>query len=177
MQTLIPIRDNCWESYHSGANPRRGVATLGRELTETLECWIKLPSWDMFDRQGRRATFVTDWGEPWLTQQSCLYLRQDLLDKYLKIKRLDLVWAVWGEREIRYSRDGVHTSNDTEDVPRYKIYQQVFSYKNGITLAGRKSEGSRGSPYHSYFPGASEPTRKGKKGRAAVSRHQKRKKP
>ena len=100
---LIPTRENNWESYHSGVNPGQNTIVPAREISESLGLWINLPSWDMYDHQGKRATITIEWGEEWVNRHSFTYIRKDLLDKFLKQQNMALIWAIWGEREIYFS--------------------------------------------------------------------------
>ncbi len=153
LKALIPVRDNNWESYHSGANAGKRGVVLAKELAGKLGCWIKLPSWDMYDQQGRRATICTWWGEPWLTQQHCLFIRLDLLELYLKTSQMSLVWAIWGERKVRYSREGKLSGKELPGTPGFKVFQHILSYRHGKPLAGKKSEFSDRGQTKSYLGG------------------------
>ena len=51
----IPIREHCWESYHSIANPGQRAATLSREIAEYLHLRNQPQTYDLFDETRRRA--------------------------------------------------------------------------------------------------------------------------
>lgn len=119
----IPIREHCWESYHSKTNPGQRVAVLSKEIAEHLRLCNQPQTYDLFDETGQRASIVFRFGEHWHTFQSFIYIRKDLLDKYLSETGTRLLWAVWGERTIMES--GIQArSNDI----RYKVFQQILLY-------------------------------------------------
>lgn len=128
---FIPVRENNWESYHSELNPAQGAIVPARELAEALGLWIKLPTWDMYDGEGRRATITSDWGEIGRDRQQVFYLRQDLLDTFLRRKKLALVWILGGEREIWLLDEEERHRLLAEVRPHYKYFRQGYSYKNG----------------------------------------------
>ena len=136
---LLPVRYNMWESYHSGVNPGQYSLVLAREVAEDLGLWIKLPSWDMYDSDGRRASISTGWEEPSRTNQTLLYLRKDLLDKFLKRRRISLVWGIWGERETLTRENNSLRQSKAKSV-RYKVYQQIWQYGEHKPLLVRRTE-------------------------------------
>jgi hypothetical protein len=58
-----------------------------------------------------------------------------------------LVWAVWGEREIRSLPEAL-ISRREGDFQSYKIFQQIFTYKDGQVIAGNQSEQMKRDKYH-----------------------------
>jgi hypothetical protein len=95
----IPYRTFSWESHHSTLNQVSGTYVPSPSLCDFLGLTARQGEWDLFDRDGRRATlyreFKTDrdmYGSKWL------YIRRDLLAHYLSHKDRSLVWLVWGER-------------------------------------------------------------------------------
>jgi hypothetical protein len=126
-RVLIPVRDHNWESYHSGVNPGQHAIIPAREIAETLDLWIQLPSWDMYDTDGHRASITINWGESWRVRNHLTYIRQDLLECFLKTKRMTLIWAAWGERVISFSQDEILGEvNHTYNFQSFKVFQRIY---------------------------------------------------
>lgn len=132
---LIPVRQNSWESYHSGVNPHQSAVIPARELAEALGLWIHLPSWDLYDIKGKRASISIDCRESWRTRQQLTYLRQDLLEQFLEMKKMVLLWGIWGEREVRFRKNEL-----SQDFHPYKGFQQIYRYGEGKIVFLDRSE-------------------------------------
>jgi len=130
---LIPVRKNNWESYHSATNPGQHSVIPAKEIALTLCLKIGLPNWDLYDSDWKRASITTAWGESWQNNNTFCYLRQDLLDKYLKEQKMKLVWALWGEREARFDFD--ERNSATPAIDEYsKVFSKIYVYENGKIL-------------------------------------------
>ncbi len=138
---VIPVRKNNWESYHSVVNPHQRTVIPARELAEAFGLWLHLPSWDLYDPKGKRASISIAWGDWWRTEHQLTYLRQDLLEQFLEMKKLVLLWGIWGEREIRFRANDIAT-RQKQDFQFYKVFQQVYRYEVGKTIFLNRSESS-----------------------------------
>jgi|GEM_PF-1992664 len=136
--TLIPIRENCWESYHSLINPGQNAAVLARDLAEPLGLWIKPQSFDFFEANGQRASFLSQWGSSLRNTHHVMYFRQDLLERLLRAGALRLVWAVWGERESRFE-DHEKASEFAEKSESYANFQMIAAYRESISPPASRS--------------------------------------
>ena len=63
------------------------------------------PGPDLYDLEGRLASFNHNLTKSYDDQEEFLYLRKDLLDRYLAESGLKMVYVLWGERDF-YPRDG-----------------------------------------------------------------------
>jgi hypothetical protein len=125
IKVLVPTREYTWESYHSDVNQTNLTSTLAKEIAENLDLCGQPQTFDLFEKSGKRATIALRHGNHWHTYQSLIYLRKELLDRYLGETENELVWAIWGER-----------GSMTEDMPgadddrvRYKVFQQIIRYE------------------------------------------------
>jgi len=96
---FVPVRYNCYESYHSEVNPGRSVLVPARELSDFLELCSQPQTFDMYEKDGRKASITVKCGKPYHDSQ-LIFLRQDLLDRFLEERDLSLVWAIEGERRL-----------------------------------------------------------------------------
>ena len=122
MDVEIPIREFCWESYHSVVNPGQSFYVPSKEISTELGLHIEPQSFDMVDKEGRKASITLRWGDPWHTTHELIYLRKDLLEKYLTKGNKELTWIIWGEREYR-SKDNEGLQEFAQEHKSYQVYK------------------------------------------------------
>ncbi|MFL6386704.1 MAG: hypothetical protein ACJ71U_04390 [Terriglobales bacterium] len=104
---VIPIRDYAWESYHSNENQSGGIPFLAKEVAADLQLYVRIPSIRMAERGSlRSATKTVCSGESYKDSESILFIRKDLLDRYMAKHGMDLILFVWGERRANYHSPG-----------------------------------------------------------------------
>jgi hypothetical protein len=133
VQVQLAVRDYAWESYHSNENRLGGTSFLTKEIADELNLHVQIPAITMAEqRSSVPATITILAGESYYDTESVLFLRQDLLDRYLKHHKLDLIMFVWGERRADYlGSDGTEDARSAEgnfainDV----LHKQGFLYQ------------------------------------------------
>ena len=105
LKILFPVRENCWGDRRSAIVASRSVATPSRQIADTLNLCGQPQSFDLFERDGRRASVTFRYGERWGERQKFTYLREDLLKRYLAEINGELIWVICGERRL-VSPDG-----------------------------------------------------------------------
>lgn len=126
----IPIREFCWEDYHSVTNPGQRAYVPSKELATELRLHIEPQSFDMLDERGKKASITLQWGDPWHTTHKLIYLRKDLLEKYLKRKRKQLIWIIWGERGYKAKDNEGLEEFSKKYGTHYKAYKYIVSYSD-----------------------------------------------
>jgi hypothetical protein len=121
---FVPVRYNCYESYHSEVSPGRSVLVPAREISDFLQLCSQPQTFDLYERNGRKASITVKWGKPYHDSQ-LIFLRQDLLDGFLKERGMSLVWAIEGERRLwsKEKRDSLGPS-----VEKYTPFFKVLAY-------------------------------------------------
>lgn len=110
-----------WESYHSSINDFSGFDLPAPSLIERLGLASRNREVDFYDSAGRPATLYRESGDGWVGERhSFLFIRADLLRRYLTETRQVLVWCNWGERDWLSKKDGGDVIRDTD---RHRIYQ------------------------------------------------------
>ena len=104
---LYPVRENYWADSLSAIVLGRNVATPSRQIADTLNLCGQPQSFDLFEKDGRRASITSRYGEKWGERQKFTYLRKDLLERYLAEINGKLIWVIRGERRIVPSNEGV----------------------------------------------------------------------
>ena len=117
---LSPVRRNHWSDSQSSAVPGRSIIVPSRQIAETLDLCGQPQSFDLFEKNGRRASMTFCYGEKWGERQRFTYLREDLLKRYLSEINGELIWVVWGERcRAAQNQD-----------PLYKHFDEVKAYRH-----------------------------------------------
>ena len=97
----IPVCHWAWESYHSAVNQIGGAYFLAPALCESLGLVNHARDFDLYDGDGERATVFTMAKSANLgVDCHFLFIRSDLLDRYLRETAQRLMWFVWGERDL-----------------------------------------------------------------------------
>ena len=125
-EVLVPVRKNYWEESCSVVIPARTITLPAREIAEYLCLCGQPQSFDLFEKDGRRASITFQYGEKWGEVQQFTYIRQDLLERYLAKIGGELIWVIWGERRQAFQNiDALYES--LQDAP-YEPFQEVKTY-------------------------------------------------
>jgi len=132
IDVLSPVRDNTWEGYHSPIQPTRSVATPAREIVDHCGLGGHSQTFDLYDRDGRRASITLQTGDPWHTSQRFTYMRKDLLDAQLAAQGVKLIWCVWGERLQVAGGDARMEEQEEELMPAPMHFSDALVYGDQI---------------------------------------------
>ena len=96
-----------WESYHSSHNDFSGFDLPAPSLIQRLGLASKNREIDFYDSIGKPGTLYREAGDGWKgDRHSLLFIRADLLRRYLTDTRQVLVWCNWGERDWLKKMEG-----------------------------------------------------------------------
>ncbi|MDR4461906.1 MAG: hypothetical protein MRJ67_15530 [Nitrospirales bacterium] len=111
-----------WESYHSACNAFSGFDLPAPSLIQHLALASRNRGVDFYDATGSPGTLYREAGDELKgNRHRLLYVRADLLRRYLTETRQVLVWCNWGERDWLKKMEGhVMLQNPT----RQRIYQE-----------------------------------------------------
>lgn len=123
----IPVKNFGWSSGTSFVNPGHGAYVPSKEIALHLELSSRPQTFDMYDSKGKIASLSFDLGDHYHSGQKLMYLRQDLLDRYLRDKGKALLWIIWGERRIK-TKDESELRSFSAKHPHYKVYRTTESY-------------------------------------------------
>jgi hypothetical protein len=126
-EALVPVRYYNWESYHSSVNKAGSAMVPAKEVAEALDLCSQPQTFDLYEKNGRLASITLRWGESWHTEHHLTYLRQDLLEHYLKENNAELVWAIWGEKNFR-SESIEEMRVFSEQHRAYRVFQTIKTY-------------------------------------------------
>jgi len=95
----LPTINFGWESYHSPYNDFSGFNLPAPSLIQGLGLASRNREIDFYDSTSMPGTLYREAGDEWRgNRHSLLYVRADLLRRYLIDTRQVLVWCNWGER-------------------------------------------------------------------------------
>jgi hypothetical protein len=122
----IPFIHFGWESYHSAQNDFSGFNLPAPKLIQRLGLASKNREIDFYDATGKPGTLYREAGDGWKgDRHKLLYVRADLLRRYLTDTRQVLVWCNWGEREWLKKMEG-------HDVIRNAARQRIWQAHSHI---------------------------------------------
>ncbi|MBN3582995.1 hypothetical protein JYB64_11415 [Algoriphagus aestuarii] len=129
-EVLMPVMEYNWESHHSSVNKAGHVTVVAKELANQLELVNQPQTFDLLNQDGSTASINIHFHKEYNNNHSLVYLRKDLLDKYLKDKKMKFVWAIWGERQLTFKtnerRTEFFTANPFKD---HQVFQKVIEYE------------------------------------------------
>jgi hypothetical protein len=97
----LPVHSYSWSTSNSEENKVGHVEFLAPAICKYLNLRNKDNSLDLFTSEGVPATLFRIFdGKSSLFSSHLLYIKKDLLERYLKSTDQKLVWMIWGEREI-----------------------------------------------------------------------------
>lgn len=143
-EVLVPVRYYNWENYHSAINRASPAMVPAKELAEVLDLCSQPQTFNLYEKNGKLASITVRWGKPLDTRHRLTYLRQDLLERYLKENDLELVWAIWGERRF-WSKSMEELKEFGKEHRSYRVFQDIRRYTEiGISKTTlRKSKKQR----------------------------------
>jgi hypothetical protein len=122
----IPSITYSWESYHSKLNSFSGFYIPAPSIIEKLGLVTKNREIDFYDEKGDLATAYRTSGKSRNeTSHKLLYIRADLLQKYLKQTRQKLVWCNWGERDWLKKMEGHELIENAERSKLFQSHQHI----------------------------------------------------
>jgi len=129
-----PVHGFLWESYHSDVNGSRNLTLPSRNLCKVLGLRMTIPAWDFIDPMGRKAVIVVKAGKEFGPCQEATYIRQDLLEQYLKATQKYLIWSLSGERRTLYKDDNAEFREPDPKNNIHHYFYRTFFYKDHIPV-------------------------------------------
>jgi hypothetical protein len=118
-----------WESYHCHLNDAGNTTIVAKEIANYLKLENQPQTFDLFDMDGNIAAKNLQYNDDFNNNHSFVYIRKDLLNKFLTENKLRFVWAIWGERDVRFKsderRDEFFKSHPFTD---YQVFQKIVKY-------------------------------------------------
>lgn len=130
-EVLLPVMSYNWEGHHSVLNDAGHETIVARELANHLKLIDKPQTFNLFDENENLASQNIRYHKDFNNNHHFVYLREDLLNKFLLDNNYKLVWAIWGERQVNFKdwdgRRKFHSDNDISDL---QIFSEVIEYNS-----------------------------------------------
>ena len=122
----VPFVHFGWESYHSPYNDFSEFNVPAPSLIQRLNLVRKNREIDFYDSDGQPATLYREAGNGWTgDHHSLLYVRSDLLRRYLRETRQVLVLCIWGERDWFKKMEEHEFIDQSKRQPIYQARENV----------------------------------------------------
>lgn len=128
-EVLSPIRENNWDIHNLPVIPLRSVTVPNKQISESLELCSQPQTFDLYDRNGNKASKYVHYGEKYRNNQHFTYLHKDLLDLFLSKNDYKFIWAIWGGKEFN--------SEEVDEIFKFrkehedqKPFQEIIAYDN-----------------------------------------------
>lgn len=126
----MPVMEYNFEGYYTSTNNAGNTTILGKEIANYLKLLNKPQTFDLYDTNGNIATINVNYEHDYYNNHNFIYIRKDLLDKYLKETKSKFVWSIWGERKIAFE----NSENILDFFKKHKIstqyFQKIVEYSN-----------------------------------------------
>ena len=109
---------------------RVGVYVPSKRFVKTFNLRMGVDSFNMRDHKGRLASISVYRGDEYGTHENLLYLRKDLLERFLKKCEKKLFILAWGERDY-WPEDTLERGKNLSSIyqKRQNIYREMIRYK------------------------------------------------
>lgn len=129
IQVEIPAFHFAWESYHSTENDRPNPDFVAPAISQAFGLRGWSGNSDLVDTEGRQATIFRLLSGNGVTGRA-LYLRRDLLEKYLHQTGQEIVWRNTGERSFHYKYLEAHRKEFKNEWELHKYEHLVVGIPN-----------------------------------------------
>lgn len=107
------------------------ITALSKTVSLNMDLVGQPQSFDLYTKSGEVVTHYINYNKDgYKNSHSLLYIRKNFLDKFIKDRKLSLVWLIWGERN--YAFHGHHHHHRDLPEPRYAVFKKVVSYESEV---------------------------------------------
>jgi hypothetical protein len=126
---ILPVMEYNWEGYHNDINQAGHTTVLSKEIVNYLGLIDQPQTFDLYDKGGNKASLSVYYYNDYNNTHTFVYLRKDLLEKFLHENNLKLIWAIWGEREVSFQTEQRRTEFFKENPFKdYQLFQKIIEF-------------------------------------------------
>ncbi len=130
-KVLLPVMEYSCESYRSTTNNVEHIRVVGKEIANKMKLKNQAQTFDLIDSKGELASQNIRYYEDYNNNHSFVYIRKDLLQRYLKVTKTKLVWVIWGEREIPFETfQERHDFMKKYEIEERQLFQEIVEFGN-----------------------------------------------
>jgi hypothetical protein len=123
----MPVNRHSFSGGRSDVTPGFTAYTPARQIADDLGLTNRPQTYDLFDADGRRASHTGRHGGEFSNMQEFVFIRKDLLDRYLAESGQRLAWVIYGERAL-YDGGMGGAKALLGDAPPYVRYEKTQLY-------------------------------------------------
>lgn len=128
IKTLSPTFSVYWGDYTSPILSLGSVPYLTKDICTILDLGTDRFSPDLFDKNGRKASLYVRNEVNYQVEQSFLYIREDVVDEYMKIRNCSILMSVWGHKDIvRKKNDDYGLKKPSSN--KWQDFKRIIKYK------------------------------------------------
>ncbi len=129
-RVLLPVMEYACSS-HSELNNIGYIPIVSKEIIQYLKLSNEPQTFNLFEENGRIASIVTNHFDKEKNHEKFVYMRKDLLDRFIAENDYKLIWCIWGEREPFLNDIGFHHDFHQKNNLNYKDlkFQDVIEYE------------------------------------------------
>ncbi|MFL9483441.1 hypothetical protein ACI6Q2_11740 [Chitinophagaceae bacterium LWZ2-11] len=127
---LLPVMEYSWEGYHSVLNNAGPTTVVSKEIAKSLNLVEQPQTFELLDENGKKASLNFYHDSGYNNNHGLVYLRKDLMNKFLSENNLKFVWALWGERDVSFKTEERRISFfSTHPFTEHQTFQNIIEYK------------------------------------------------
>lgn len=130
-KVILPVMEYSWESSRSTTNNVEHIRVVGKEIAGKLKLKNLSQTFDLIDSEGNIASQNIKFYEDYNNNHSFVYIRKDLLKRYLKVTKKKLVWVIWGERDVPF--ESFQEREDfmkNHEIEGRQLFQEILEFGN-----------------------------------------------
>ncbi|MBY0379696.1 MAG: NACHT domain-containing protein [Burkholderiales bacterium] len=97
---LLPSMGYNWETHHSSINATDYPVVVSNEIATDLKLYDKPQTFDLYDQDNNLASKCFIYSKNFDNNEKAIYLRKDLLNKFLINNDYMFVWTIWGNIDV-----------------------------------------------------------------------------
>jgi len=122
-KVLLPVMKWSWSSENNSINDAESRVLIAKEIAESLELKDQAQTLELYTIKGEKATQYMTYHKNYNDNEELIYLRKDLLDKYLETNNFKLIYVLWGERVPVFDdivQRGFYKEYGSGDIKQFK---------------------------------------------------------
>lgn len=128
-EVLLPVMEYAFSS-ESSANKLQRKTIISKELANYLNLRSNPDTFEMVAADESEASQTIKYYKDYNNSHTLVYLKKELLDKYLTDNNYSLVWGIWGERQLRFENTSLlRTAHKESGIENLPVFQSIERYK------------------------------------------------
>lgn len=127
IQTTPTTYESAWESYHSAIIPSNHTLIPVKPIARQLATRLMPQSSDLIDKNDEKVSLAFSSAMPERGHSSFLYIKRDVIDKYLAKNNKRMIWFRWAEK--RWFENGISNYSNRSSKSAYVEHCNIIPYE------------------------------------------------